>query len=403
MNPRILFSCIAGGVLASAAALALVVYATTPDTALDAGAFPTVPQSNLRIELRSGEQVRNVQLYPDGVTARRAVAEKEDGSISTFVFHPDGKPDTLVVESAADEKGDRRTLRQVKYAPDGRTLAHDVEFNQHGVLIKEALLTDPKLIKRSYFFDSGELRKAQSIVLEYQGWILRDETVMRIDRTLARTLISGNNGAFVDTAFAEDGTRVVSEKKLTASYGVYTEVLFADDGVTRLREVRQDTSETTLAHNDSSGKLIELRKWSGEVGKGSLFVDYYDQRGKLVYNQWWNTTKDGKYVLWLYREYRDDATQSRQVIFANDGRTVEAELLYDGDGRTMNNYTFLRRKYRADGTLETEEDVVQNKTLATRTFPESNDRRIDLDPKRLELGDFSAPPQVVPYSPPGPG
>lgn len=399
LNPRILLTSI-GAAIAVATALGLVFYTTMPGASLEEDAF--LPRlQNLRIELRSGEAVRTVELYEDGITPRRAIAENADGKLSTFNYHPDGKQDTLVIQSAADEKGNRKILRSVTYAADGRTLAHDVEYNLAGVIVKDAKLIEPNLIKRSYFFEDGQLRKAQSIRLEYGGWILRDETVLRTDRTVARTLISSEHGAFVDTAFADDGKRIVSVKKRTATYGLYTEVAFAENGI-KIREVTQDQTETTMLRRDLTGRVFEKYSWTGEIGKTSMMLEVFAEDGKLLYSEWWNS-KNGKPVLWLYREHFPDKGVRRQVIFADDGKTVDAEILYKSDGKAADIYSFIRRKFRPDGTVATEEDVVKNVTQSTKEFSVEDNVRIDIEVARLRLSDdFAAPPQVVPYSPPGP-
>lgn len=399
LSPRILLSSLVSAI-AAAAAIALVFFATISGAPLDEDAF--LPRlQNLRVELRPGETVRTVELYEDGITPRHAVAENTDGKLSTFAYHPDGRPDTLVIQGAADEQGNRKVLRSVTFADDGRTSAHDVEYNLAGVIVKEAKLVEPKLIKRSYFFEDGQLRKAQSIRLEHGGWILRDETVLRADRTLARTLISSEYGAFVDTAFADDGKRIVTLKKLTATYGLYTEVTFAENG-TKVREVTQDQTSTTMLRRDLAGRVFEKSSWTGEIGRTSMMVEVFGDDGKVLYSQWWNA-KNGKPVLWLYREHFPDNSVRRQIIFADDGKTVDAELLYKLDGKSADVYSYTRRKFRSDGTLATEEDVVKNVTKSTTEFSVEDNVRIDVEVARLQLQDgFMAPPQVVPYTPPGP-
>jgi len=61
---------------------------------------------------------------------------------------------------------------------------------------------------------------------------------------------------------------------------------------------------------------------------------------------------------------------------------------------------FLRRKYRPDGSLATEEVVVKYKTVSTVEFTVADDKRITLDAARLVDSEYTAPPTVVPYTPP---
>ncbi len=392
MNNRLLS--VLGIAALSIAAAAVSIYATSSNTALENGAFPaTTP---VRAELHLSETIRSVEFYPDGITPRQGVAENNDGSKTTFSYRADGTLEKVVTMGVADANGIRATLRYAEIAADGQTYAYDVEWTSDGSKRKETRLVNDATTERSYFYADGNVRKSQVIALDSKGWKLVTEDVYREDRTLAHTLRSGKYDAFESTDYAADGVRAVFVKKFTP--GQYVELTFADDGVTRLREVMQRSDGTTITVRRLDGTTAEKRQWTSAVNQGSMVVEVMNDAGKLTYDNWW-TWKDNKYTLWSYREYRADGTNSRQIIFASDGKTVETELVYDGDGR-FGTDNFLRRKYRPDGTLATEEVVVKYKTVSTVEFTVADDKRIALDASRLVDSEYTAPPTVVPYTPP---
>jgi hypothetical protein len=393
MSRRILYFLGIAALTAATGAAAML--ATMRDTALDAGAFQT--STAIRAELHDGETIRTVEFYPDGITPRKSVAQNVDGSNTTYTYRTDGTLDKIVTDSAADQNGLRSRLRYSEIAPDGKTYAYDVEWAADGTKRKETRLVNNETTERSYFYADGNVRRSQVIALDSKGWKLVTEDIYREDRTLAHTLRSGQHDSFEATDYAADGVRAVFVKKLVS--GQYVEFTLADDGVTKLREVVQRSDGTTITVRRPDGTIAERRQWTSTVNQGSMVVEVMDGGGKLMYDNWW-VWKDEKYVLWSHREYRADGTNSRQIIFASDGKTAETELVYDGDGRMGGTSNFLRRKYRPDGTLATEEVVVKYQTQSTAEFSVEDNKRLVMDPSRLVDSEYTAPPTVVPYVPP---
>jgi len=398
-NPRILYA-LAATVLVSAAALAgAAIFMPRAEAPLDQGTFPS--QLSVRAEVHEGEVVRTVELYPNG-TPRFGEAENADKSVTKFWYREDGTLAKAVTESAPDEQGKRTQLRYAEVGADGKTYVYDVEYNAAGDKLKETRLVDANTTERTYFFPVGDTRRTQVIALDTRGWKLVTEDVFREDRTLVHTLRSGEAGSWEENDFADDGKTVVGLRRLRKHSVDYVDWQFDATGVTKLREVMQTNSRTTVTiRRPDDGSISEVREWTGEVEKSSMLVYIYDRAGNRMYDQWWDM-KEGKYVLWMVREYRPDGTQSRQLLHDKNGGFIVAELVYSGDGMGGNNSTFLRRKYRADGTLETEEDVVASKVAALREFTPADNRRIEVAPEHLAFSAYTAPPQVVPYSPPGP-
>ncbi len=367
-------------------------FATKHDT-INNQPFPK--QLANRLELRAGETVRSVELYPDRITPRHAVATNSDGTLSEYWFRPDGTLKTARTEFVDPTSGKRSLRRYAEIAADGRTYILDLEYYADGTRAKELHLVDPSTQHKQYFFANGAVFRDQLISRDARGWKMTQEDVFRADKTLASRLRPLEHDGWLRDDLAANGT-LMRHQQLDPYQTKFVDSTFFPGGVTVSRLVEQDSYGTKITLYRPDGTLAEQREWAADVDKSSMTVKTFDRSGKPLFTQYWGIRGD-KYFLASLKEFRPDGSDDRMLYFAEDGKTVSMEIVYD----PVSKGAFVRNKYRADGTLETSEEIPSGKSDGVVThFGASANKRALLSSDRLAFRPYKAPPQLIEYSPP---
>lgn len=382
-------------VLAVSGTLIGILYATGSGAPLDASGIPSGMATRVELSLSNQEEIRTVELYPDGITAKHSLATHKDGSVTNYWYRPDSTLERAVTDGPADADGKRPRLRYAEVAPDGITYKVDIEYLADGSKSKETRLTDDGKEMRTYFHTNGIERRVQELAHDNRGWRLVQENLFREDRSLSQTMRTADGGAWERSFFNERS--VLTNKKAMGPYDTrYSETFYQADGVTKKSEMEQNSQRTIVTTFRANGTRMEERTWSGAVASSSIKVIRFDSADKPLMQQWW-TYRENKTFLWLVKVMRPkDGTLWKTVYFEADGSEI-TEIVYDGDGEMTSNYT--RLKYGKDRRLVSTEKVVKNETVSTTTAPADSKVRFSLPADYTALSDMPPPPQVIPYVP----
>lgn len=397
MNIRIAAS--AAAVLAAIGLIAFVAFGTTGNGDINDVSMPT--KLNQRLETHPGERARVVDYGNDDVRTHALATHWDESTTEYFYWPVTGNAKHIITSTPADEEGNRKVLREALVEADGVTYTSDIEYYLDGSKKKVLLLTEPNKSTRQLFYPSGVLSRDEVMTREKpQGkWTLVSADTFRQDSSIETSFRLRQHNASEFTEFSPEGVAVV--RKTVSQYKTsYNEVWFAEDGKTLERQVDQNSSVTKVTYFHANGvKWYEL-EWHGEVGKGTLHVFFYDERGNKLFQQWWDF-KDGEHKLWLIKEFRTDGSMSRMFYWEPAGGVMRSEVVYHGDGNLGGGGARTLRKFRDNGTLELEDETLAgNVNGPKRSFSAEENIRYVLDPARTKMPEVILPPQVVPYSPP---
>lgn len=365
-------------------------YATTDDTVTVVNVYPE--KLPVQAQLHDGEDLRNVEYYPDNVTPRRAVAYNKDGSESEYNYRPDGtleRAQTVLV----DETGTRTLIRKAEFLADGVTYKHDIEYFADGTRVrKELVLADANTQHRKYYHDNGAVYEDQVIVLDRKGWKLSTESEYRADSSLVSTYQAFEYDSWERKFFDEKGA--LTMKQGVGRWGSeYTELTYLN-GTVAVREVIQNSSGTKLITRRPDGTIAEERQWYGPLTKAMMVVTIFDQNGKKDFYQSYYSRDDGGYDLSTLTIYAPNGNNARTVYYEKDGKINET--IYNPEDSKK----WMRRLYRANHTLSEEIDMETGKgKVATRTFSEEDNIRFEIPERFVEFFPFTLPDQVIEYHP----
>lgn len=397
MNIRIAAS--AAAVLAAIGFIAFVAFGTTGNGDINDVSMPT--KLNQRLETHPGERARVVDYGKDDVRTHALATHWDESTTEYFYWPVTGNAKHIITRAPADEEGNRKVLREALVEADGVTYTSDIEYYLDGSKKKILLLAEPNKSTRQLFYPSGVLSRDEVMTREKpQGkWTLVSADTFRQDSSIETSFRLRQYNASEFTEFSPEGVAVV--RKTVSQYKTsYNEVWFAEDGKTLERQVEQNSSATKVTYFHANGlKRYEL-EWHGEVGKGTLQVFFYDERGNKLFQQWWDF-KDGEHKLWLIKEFRTDGSMSRMFYWEPAGGVMRSEVVYHGDGNLGGGGPRTLRKYRDNGTLEFEDETLAgNVNGPKRSFSAEENIRYVLDPAHTKMPEVILPPQVVPYNPP---
>lgn len=395
MNIKIAAS---AAVLVALGFIGFIAFGTTGNG--DISDVPLPQKLNQRLETHPGEKARVVDYGADQVRTHALATHWDEGTTEYFYWPGTGNHKHIITRSPADESGNRKVLREALVEADGVTFSSDIEYYPDGSKKKVLLLAEPLKSTRQLFYPSGVLQKDEVMTREKpQGkWTLVRADSYRADKSIETSFRLRENSASEYTKFSPTGKALV--RKTVAQYKTsYTEVWFAGDGKTLQRQVDQSSSATKVTYFRSGVKAYDL-EWHDEVGKGSLQVFFYDEQGNKLYQQWWDF-KDGEHKLWLIKEFRPDGSLARMFYHEPAGGPMRSEVVYHGDGNMGGGGPRTLRKFRDNGTLESEEETLAgNVDGPKRTFSSEQNIRYVLDPARTKMPEVELPPQVVRYNPP---
>lgn len=382
-------------VLATAGTLIGILYAGGRGAPLDTTGIPSGMTTRVELSLSKPEEIRTVELYADGITAKHALATHKDGSVTNYWYRPDSTLERAVTDGPADADGKRPRLRYAEVAPDGITYKFDVEYLADGSKSKETRLTDDGKELRTYFYATGVERRVQELAHDNRGWRLVQENLYREDKSLAVAMRTADGGAWERSFFNERS--VLESKKAMGPYGTrYAETFYQSDGVTKKSEMDQNGQRTIVTTFRPNGTRLEERTWSGAVASSSIKVVRFDAADKQIMQQWWSYS-DNKTLLWLVKVMRPtDGSLWKTIYFEPDGSEI-TEIVYEGDGEMGSNYS--RFKYGKDRRLVQTEVVVKNETVKTIVAPSDSKVRFSIPADYTVLSDMPPPQQVIPYVP----
>lgn len=265
---------------------------------------------------------------PTGPTITRTVKlmPPESGENQRIYGHT---PDGTLVELQIDYRdGHSETM---KHRPDGTVESKKVTYPHTGAIKSE-------------------------ITYEADGKTVKNEANYRGNGTLEQTRQRASDGTETLTRYRVDGKRLHSIE-VTKPGGDKNTTFYREDGKTLWAESRKISStETEVKYYGTSGTLEQIRlvRHNSYNGYQNGFeVTVLRPDGTAHFKQTWTGYSSSYYRnfdLKTVEEYEADGTTlKRKLTMQYDGRTVKEAVIYESGVKKS------VRKFRYDGTLETEE------------------------------------------------
>ena len=356
----------------------------------------------VRVELREGEQSREVEYYDDLITPRFAVADLTNGHQQVFHYRPDGTLERATT-FGAESNGTRSVLRVAIIDSDGQTFREDKQFYESGNLRRLLLLEDPVTTTERNYFDQNGWNLALSRILsrdiDDKTWKVVQEQAYRENGTRSRTFAIADR--VETTVLFDENELVIARYVFDKNQDTYTERDFAEDGETIVRSVNQDDDGTRLELNRPDGTISEKREWWGEIGKSGMHVHKFDEKGRRTVSQWWLLLND-VVVLRQIRVFDPDRDfETRTMLFHTEGPgkgKLEFEMIYESPEGNAGPHTF--RDYHPDGSLKVEKVYSGGDNLVSeRNLKPQDQVFIEPDPYWVEIQEIEYPPYKVEYIP----
>ena len=384
---------IAAIAIAALLAVAIFIGTSRTDKTGESIEFPTRLQN--RVVLNENG-IGSVDFYPDGVTPERSVVFHEDGSKTTQWYRDTGTLKEIKTEMAT-EAGDWKLIRHSYMDVDGVTFITDREFYREGGLKKDLYVTADGTTARLEYYPSGTLKSDQILKKGPFHWSITAEKLYRDDSSLSSRLAVDKDGAKTRELFNASGT--VTERTIINRWGNSLEKLvFGEDGISVKEKILQDNNETSLIiFREDGTRRLEV-KYTGEVAKSTLWIDFFARDGVTkTHYQWWDYREEG-YVLWLLKLFEGESQVANQIVFHRDGKTIASETIPLTDKGV--NGERLVRTYREDGTLEKVRHLSAKSDTLKEELVEAVEGIIGSFPAHLAImPEFTVPEQIIEYVP----
>lgn len=349
---------------------ALGVYLVSHFDTSSGKSFPQFPEKlETRIELRESEdaiQYRFIKVSSDGERLIQIRSEFRDGSTVYDYFRDDGtlREETEYFPSESVELSTRQLRRVSDFDETGKKIVSSKQFREDGSAdIFTRLRADGSLETEQYSED-GQYLAVRQVVDKFGLLTVREEYGSA--GKLARVVREKDKYETHIITYGADGftrhSMTVRKRSRSSGYGYsyYDDrgeyILYHDDGVTVAMKVDYPwSSKTRVSYFGPNGNLIEKREYSEY---GSFELTAYWPNGEKKFEQTWSgpgnrveRTDISSFRIKETVEFNLDGEKTREVTYWDNGK---AKKVRDYDGK--NAYSGMTRKYREDGTLESEQE-----------------------------------------------
>lgn len=350
-----------------------------------------------KIKVPVGEELRVVELYPDRITSKHAIANFPDGRQEHYWYRPNSKLAEAKTFSSPDVNGKRVLIRHAYMDRNGVDYLSDIEFSLDGEVTKRTLSVSSSLTFRWFYHPGGEVKLFESFEpAKNFGWskILADE--FSIDAVLVSTYRRTEKG-FEVVKYAPDKTilaRFLHEGRK------YNETWYFDDGVSIKRVLNQDSDGTGLKLFHRNGKLKEEHLVYGPVTGAAWYSKFFDSKGQIQLEHRWVPGKDGNQNrLEMATHYVNGFSLVKIDLDSETGKLKQVIQYLGGNGWKGADIIYVLRL--SDGFLESRHhreprggtiSWIKYDTTTKEVLP------VKIAPDWLEIRPFDVqPPQVVKY------
>lgn len=397
-------------ILALLALVAVVFIAVNIDFESPKNLSPGFPEKlNTRIELRKSEdsiQYRFIEYSDDGERLVQIRTEFRDGLTVYDYFRGDGtlREETEYYPSEDADSLDlaSRVLKRVSaFDATGKKIIERRSYRLNGALEILTRLRADQSWESEKFSEDGNVLLVRQVVNKYGLLSVRED--FRADGTLARVVKEKSRQETLIVTYREDGftPESMTTRKSSGSYGYgYTSyyqeveyVLYHDNGIAVKMKVEYPwSSMTRVSYYGPTGNLLEKREYS-EYGRFEL--EAYWPNGEKKFEQVWkgpgyraDRTDISQFKLDETTEYGIDGVKTREVTYWDNGN---AKKIREFDGK--NSSSGIIRKYREDGTLESEQEQLDSFEYGEeKKFEAEENIKADLPEEIRQVEDRSKPP-----------
>ncbi len=340
-----------------------------------------------------------VRFYEDNITPRLAITDMPDGLVVETSYSQTGVRTSWTALYPSKDGKPSPIKQQSTFDTDGTTYLLDKVFYRSGSLFQLGKLEAPDRFSKTYYFESGSIRRSEVLMRVGSTWHLHKADEFTAEGKLHETVRTLADGTMQMRRFKPNGKLFV---KVTTSVGNASknETWYRDDGKTPAYEVfREGWRDTVTTFTFNGRQKLEERAFQKNYGSTVMEVAFFNRHNQKTFTQRW-VMEEGVYKLQNVTTLYPNELEKRILSYAKDDTTgkiyLDFETIYHS-GR-VDNRPHRTYMYFPDGRLTRYERSWGNyATDYSLDYAEGKGpfRPVHIDPKLLRATAYKLPPDEV--------